>query len=69
MRVVYAAENDSQNKLFYYKAKWFGNVYLIMPTDIYYIEGIESRVVRKIVRATYRDSEDRDFALYYKDQK
>jgi hypothetical protein len=68
MKIVYPAAYESADNLFYFRAKWFNYIYLIMPSDTFSLQDIESRVVKKIIRTTYRDAEDKDFKLYYREQ-
>jgi hypothetical protein len=54
MRIIYASKTSSYGEPFYYEERGYNMTFIILPSDLKYIDGVESKSVRKIIKVTYQ---------------
>jgi hypothetical protein len=70
MKTVYVGEYcpRSSNR-FEFEQTDYDKTYIIVPLDAKRLGDIGSKTVRKIVRTVYRDKDDHNYNLYYKESE
>jgi hypothetical protein len=66
MRIIYP-DRDGENR-FYFKRRNFSCYFIVLPTDVNYLDEVEYKCVRKITRALCRNFTGyrKDYVLFEK---
>jgi hypothetical protein len=67
MKIIYANTNRTNENLFYFHKKWFGEVYIIINTDTEYLEEVEYKCVRKLIKVSFMNTKKSYLTVCYKE--